>query len=165
MYFFGSCLTISKAGETLGKHLSQYPPKSPDFSNFIINNLFFHFSFISLNILYFSNLAFAYPELAPACPSNISIKFLMFIKFYISISYVVVVIVIRGMWGNIWGRWRGRGSKVSKEGLQLTELRFGALLVGTEGVGETDEGGVGGRKKVTIWEGRGLGCHVGQLLG
>lgn len=95
MYFFGSCLTISKAGETLGKHLYQYPPKSPDFSYFIINNLFFHFFFISLNILYFSNLAFAYPELAPACPSNISIKFLIFIKFYISISYVVVVIVIR----------------------------------------------------------------------
>ena len=39
---------------------------------------------------------------------------------------------------------------MSKEGLQLTELRFGAGLVGTEGVGETDEGGVGGRKKVTI---------------
>ena len=104
MYFFGSCLTISKAGETLGKHLYQYTPKSPDFSYFIINNLFFHFSFISLNILCFSNLAFAYPELAPACPSNISIKFLIFINFYISISYVVVLIVIRGMRGNIWGR-------------------------------------------------------------
>ena len=39
---------------------------------------------------------------------------------------------------------------MSKEGLQLAELRFGAGLVGTEGVGETDEGGVGGRKKVTI---------------
>ena len=44
----------------------------------------------------------------------------------------------------------GRGSKVSEEGLQLTELRFGAGLVGTEGIGETDEGGIGGRKKVTI---------------
>ena len=39
---------------------------------------------------------------------------------------------------------------MSKEGLQLTELRFGAGLVGTEGIGETDEGGVGGCKKVTI---------------
>ena len=39
---------------------------------------------------------------------------------------------------------------MSKEGLQLTELRFGVRLVGTEGVGETDESGVGGRKKVTI---------------
>ena len=56
------------------------------------------------------------------------------------------LIVIHGMWGNIWGR----GSKVSEEGLQLSELRFGALLVGTEGIGETDEGGIGGRKKVTI---------------
>lgn len=53
---------------------------------------------------------------------------------------------------------------MSKEGLQLTELRFGALLVVTEGVGETDEGGVGGRKEVTIREGSGLGCNVGQLL-
>ena len=90
MYFFDTCLTISKAGETLGKHLYQYPPKSPDFSNFIINNLFFHFFFISFNILYFNNLAFAYPELAPACPSNISIKFLIFINFYVSISYVIL---------------------------------------------------------------------------
>ena len=39
---------------------------------------------------------------------------------------------------------------MSKEGLQLTEFRFGALLVGAEGIGETDEGGIGGRKKVTI---------------
>ena len=39
---------------------------------------------------------------------------------------------------------------MSEEGLQLTELRFGAGLIGTEGIGETDEGGVGGRKKVTI---------------
>ena len=39
---------------------------------------------------------------------------------------------------------------MSEEGLQLTELRFGAGLVGTEGIGETDEGCVGGRKKVTI---------------
>lgn len=39
---------------------------------------------------------------------------------------------------------------MSKEGLQLSELRFGAGLIGTEGIGETDEGGVGGRKKVTI---------------
>lgn len=39
---------------------------------------------------------------------------------------------------------------MSKEGLQLSELRFGAGLVGTEGVRETDEGGIGGRKKVTI---------------
>ena len=90
-------------GETLGKHLYQYPPKSPDFSNFIINNLFFHFFFIFLNILYFNNLAFAYPELAPACPSNISIKFLIFINFYVSISYIIFIFFIRGMWGNIWG--------------------------------------------------------------
>ena len=101
--FFRLMFNQFETGETLGKHLYQYPPKSPDFYNFIINNLFFHFFFIFLNILYFSNLAFAYPELAPACPSNISIKFLIFIKFYISISYIVVVIVIRGMWGNIWG--------------------------------------------------------------
>ena len=101
--FFDTCLTISKAGETLGKHLYQYPPKSPDFSNFIINNLFFHFFFIFLNILYFNNLAFAYPELAPACPSNISIKFLIFINFYVSISYIIFIFFIRGMWGNIWG--------------------------------------------------------------
>ena len=39
---------------------------------------------------------------------------------------------------------------MSEERLQLTEFRFGALLVGTEGIGETDEGGIGGRKKVTI---------------
>ena len=39
---------------------------------------------------------------------------------------------------------------MSKEGLQLSELRFGAGLVGTEGIGETDEGGIGSRKKVTI---------------
>ena len=39
---------------------------------------------------------------------------------------------------------------MSEEGLQLSELRFGAGLIGTEGVGESDEGGVGGRKKVTI---------------
>ena len=39
---------------------------------------------------------------------------------------------------------------MSKEGFQFTELGLGAGLVGTEGVGETDEGGVGGRKKVTI---------------
>ena len=39
---------------------------------------------------------------------------------------------------------------MSEERLQLSELRFGALLVGTEGVGETDKGGIGGRKEVTI---------------
>ena len=39
---------------------------------------------------------------------------------------------------------------MSEEGLQLAELRFGVGLVGTEGIGETDEGGVCGRKKVTI---------------
>ena len=39
---------------------------------------------------------------------------------------------------------------MSEERLQLSELRLGALLIGTEGIGETDEGGVGGRKKVTI---------------
>ena len=39
---------------------------------------------------------------------------------------------------------------MSKEGLQLSELGLGAGLVGTEGIGETDEGGIGGRKKVTI---------------
>ena len=39
---------------------------------------------------------------------------------------------------------------MSEEGLQLTELRFGALLVGMEGIGETDKSGIGGRKKVTI---------------
>ena len=39
---------------------------------------------------------------------------------------------------------------MSEEGLQLSELRFGAGLVGTEGIGETDEGGIGSRKKVTI---------------
>ena len=39
---------------------------------------------------------------------------------------------------------------MSEEGLQLTELRFGAGLVGTEGIGETDKGGIGGREKVTI---------------
>ena len=39
---------------------------------------------------------------------------------------------------------------MSKEGLQLSELRLGAGLVGTEGIGETDESRVGGRKKVTI---------------
>ena len=39
---------------------------------------------------------------------------------------------------------------MSEERLQLTELRFGAGLVGTEGIGETDESCVGGRKKVTI---------------
>ena len=39
---------------------------------------------------------------------------------------------------------------MSKERLQFTELRLGAGLVGTEGVGETDESRVGGRKKVTI---------------
>ena len=37
---------------------------------------------------------------------------------------------------------------MSEEGLQLTELGLGAGLVGTEGIGETDEGCVGGRKKV-----------------
>ena len=39
---------------------------------------------------------------------------------------------------------------MSKERLQLSELRFGAGLVGTEGIGETDESRVGGSKKVTI---------------
>ena len=39
---------------------------------------------------------------------------------------------------------------MSEERLQLSELRFGAGLVGTEGVGETHESRVGGRKKVTI---------------
>ena len=39
---------------------------------------------------------------------------------------------------------------MSEERLQLSELGLGALLVGAEGIGETDEGGVGGRKKVTI---------------
>ena len=39
---------------------------------------------------------------------------------------------------------------MSEEGLQLTELGLGAGLIGTEGVGETDKGGIGGRKKVTI---------------
>ena len=39
---------------------------------------------------------------------------------------------------------------MSKEGLQLTELGLGAGLVGTEGIGETDKGGIGGRKEVTI---------------
>ena len=39
---------------------------------------------------------------------------------------------------------------MSEEGLQLSELRLGAGLIGTEGIGETDEGCVGGRKKVTI---------------
>ena len=38
---------------------------------------------------------------------------------------------------------------MSEEGLQLSEFRFGAGLVGTEGIGETDEGGRGGRKEVT----------------
>ena len=39
---------------------------------------------------------------------------------------------------------------MSEERLQFTELRLGAGLVGTEGIGETDEGGIGGSKKVTI---------------
>ena len=39
---------------------------------------------------------------------------------------------------------------MSKEGFQLSELRLGAGLGGTEGVGETHESRVGGRKKVTI---------------
>ena len=39
---------------------------------------------------------------------------------------------------------------MSKERLQLSELRFGAGLIGTEGIGETDKSGIGGRKKVTI---------------
>ena len=39
---------------------------------------------------------------------------------------------------------------MSKEGLQLSELRFGAGLVGTEGFGETDDVGLGGCKNVTI---------------
>ena len=39
---------------------------------------------------------------------------------------------------------------MSEEGLQLSELRFGAGLVGTEGIGETDELCVCGGKKVTI---------------
>ena len=39
---------------------------------------------------------------------------------------------------------------MSEERLQLSELRLDAGLIGTEGVGETDKGGIGGRKKVTI---------------
>ena len=39
---------------------------------------------------------------------------------------------------------------MSEEGLQLTELRLGAGLVGAEGVGETDELCVCGGNKVTI---------------
>ena len=39
---------------------------------------------------------------------------------------------------------------MSEERLQLSELRFGAGLVGTEGIGETDERAVGDRKKVAI---------------
>ena len=39
---------------------------------------------------------------------------------------------------------------MSEERLQLSELRLGAGLIGTEGVGETDKGGIGGRKEVTI---------------
>ena len=39
---------------------------------------------------------------------------------------------------------------MSEEGFQLSELRFGAGLIGTEGIGETDKSGIGGRKEVTI---------------
>ena len=50
-------------------------------------------------------------------------------------------------WGNIWRGGGGVGGvEVGEEGLHYTEFGFDAELVGTEGIGETGESCVGGRK-------------------
>lgn len=50
-------------------------------------------------------------------------------------------------WGNIGEGGGGVGGvEAGEEGLHYTEFCFGAELVGTEGIGEAGEGGVGGSK-------------------